>query len=356
LGTRTEQGGRFLLLVSVLSLAACLALSSLAGCSGGTAQVSVGSPNPSFNLILTGIAPSSGGAAGGVLAVINGINFQSGTIVSFGGTVAGGMALLNSSQIQVVAPAHAAGTVDVQLRGPDGQVATLRGGYTFSPDPPPAPPNIFQDGFEERNGSAFAYDSSNVVLVNYVNDPAVCHTGNWCGQMTLQPAQSQMNIMWVKHLTAQPLQGFYRGWWKFPTDWRWNTSDVDQKAIILDNFPTRIYVNFRAISPTESRIAVFNNLGPDQFFTYDQSGTEPTIKADGQWHSLEVYCDQLTGTVVVWFDGKLHVTVTALNIGTTPFTEARFGAYMNGASGNASGGPRSFYMDDIAIGTARLGP
>jgi hypothetical protein len=304
---------------------------------------------------ITSVSPSAGDLGGGVPVVITGTSFQQGTQVLFGGVAPTALTVSSFTQIVAAPPAHAPGAVDVVVIGPDGQQASLSPGYTYTAPAPPSPPNIFQNGFEEGNSSEYAYDSTNVVQVGYPNNPALCHSGNFCGQMTLQPGQSQGNVMWAKSLNRQPLQGYYAGWWKFPTDWRWSTSDIDMKAMILDNFPTRIYVNFRAISPTESRIAVLNNLGPQQFFFYNQGGSEPTIKADGQWHSLEVYVDQATGSVVVWFDGNLHLTVTGLNIGTVPFTQADFGAYMNGAAGNASGGPRSFYLDDVAISTTRIG-
>ena len=62
---------------------------------------------------------------------LTGTGFRSGMQVLFGGTPATGVAVNGpGTQLTAVAPAHAAGAVDVSVSTPGGS-ATLPGGYTY---------------------------------------------------------------------------------------------------------------------------------------------------------------------------------------------------------------------------------
>jgi hypothetical protein len=65
--------------------------------------------------IITGLSPAIGLAAGGTPVVITGTGFDGAAAVSFGGTPATTYAVDSSTQITASAPAHAAGTVRVQV-------------------------------------------------------------------------------------------------------------------------------------------------------------------------------------------------------------------------------------------------
>jgi glucose/arabinose dehydrogenase len=93
--------------------------------------------NPMAAPAVGSIEPSSGSARGGQSLVVTGSNFVSGVTVSFGGALAPSVTVLdpNGTRLLVVTPAHAAGTVDVVVANPDGQRATLPGGYTFGLPP-----------------------------------------------------------------------------------------------------------------------------------------------------------------------------------------------------------------------------
>ncbi|MEK7248403.1 MAG: IPT/TIG domain-containing protein, partial [Chloroflexota bacterium] len=65
-------------------------------------------------------APSSGGQT----IELTGANFASGAEVRFGGEPASQVTVVSSERIVAVAPAHAAGAVDVSVRNPDGRSAT----------------------------------------------------------------------------------------------------------------------------------------------------------------------------------------------------------------------------------------
>jgi hypothetical protein len=81
---------------------------------------------------ITAINPSLGPIAGGAGSTITGTNFVSGATVTFGGTAATVVTVVGSTSMTAAAPAHAAGTVDVAVTNPDGQIATLANGYTYS--------------------------------------------------------------------------------------------------------------------------------------------------------------------------------------------------------------------------------
>jgi len=80
---------------------------------------------------ITGIAPATGSAAGGLTTTITGTNFLVGATVSFGGA-SGPVTLTSATSMTVTTPAHAAGTVDVVLANPDLQTVTRTGGFTFT--------------------------------------------------------------------------------------------------------------------------------------------------------------------------------------------------------------------------------
>jgi hypothetical protein len=91
-------------------------------------------PAPVVSSVSPGIVPTAGQAV-----IIDGSDFASPVVVRFGGTAAAGATLLSPTQIAAAAPAHAAGTVDVAVENPDGQVATLAAAINYSDQPPPPP-------------------------------------------------------------------------------------------------------------------------------------------------------------------------------------------------------------------------
>ena len=73
---------------------------------------------------LTGIAPSSGPAAGGTTVTISGTGFGGATGVSFGGAAAQSYTVVSSTSITAVSPASAAGTIDVTVTNVGGSSTT----------------------------------------------------------------------------------------------------------------------------------------------------------------------------------------------------------------------------------------
>ena len=81
---------------------------------------------------VTSINPATGVTTGGTTVTITGTGFLAGAAVSFGGTAATGVALVNSTTITSSTPAHAAGAVNVVVTNTDTKSGTLTNGYTYT--------------------------------------------------------------------------------------------------------------------------------------------------------------------------------------------------------------------------------
>jgi hypothetical protein len=84
---------------------------------------------------VTNVAPASGSTAGGTAVTITGTDFVSGATVTFGGTAATGVTVVNATTITATTPVHAAGAVDVTVTNPDTKSGTFIDGYTYVPPP-----------------------------------------------------------------------------------------------------------------------------------------------------------------------------------------------------------------------------
>jgi hypothetical protein len=92
-----------------------------------------GGPPPTISSAL----PNSGPVVGGTVVTITGTDFQSGATVTFGQSPATAVVFNSATQLQATTPAHAPGTVNVIVRNPDTQSATVSGGFTYQPVPAP---------------------------------------------------------------------------------------------------------------------------------------------------------------------------------------------------------------------------
>ena len=104
-------------------------------------------PSPSGPFSVLSISPTEGSSAGGTDVVITGTGFfarrgQAAATVTIDGNRVYAT-VFDASTIRFRMPAHAAGKVDVTVIGPLGQPqASVPGGYTYVPLPPPDPPVI----------------------------------------------------------------------------------------------------------------------------------------------------------------------------------------------------------------------
>lgn len=83
-------------------------------------------------MTLDTVAPATGAAAGGTAVTLTGTNFKKeGTTVTFGGTAATSVVVVDSTTITCVTPAKTAGAYNVVVTGPAG-TATKTNGFTYS--------------------------------------------------------------------------------------------------------------------------------------------------------------------------------------------------------------------------------
>lgn len=81
---------------------------------------------------VTSVAPATG--AGGTAVTITGTGFVSGATVAFDGIPATSVVFVSGTSLTCVAPAHAAGAVNVVVRNPDLQTGTAINAFTYSAD------------------------------------------------------------------------------------------------------------------------------------------------------------------------------------------------------------------------------
>jgi IPT/TIG domain len=103
---------------------------SYAGQAGRTGAITPKLPYPDVSSppAVLGLSPAAGLAAGGAAVTISGTGFTGATSVTFGGTAATALVVVDANTITVNAPAHAVGTVDVVVTTPKGSSPT--GGTT----------------------------------------------------------------------------------------------------------------------------------------------------------------------------------------------------------------------------------
>ena len=84
---------------------------------------------------VTGISPSTGSTARPTPVTISGTGFLAGATVTVD-VVAVGITVVNSTTITAIAPAHAAGAVDVVVTNPSGSGGMLTAAFTYSFEEP----------------------------------------------------------------------------------------------------------------------------------------------------------------------------------------------------------------------------
>lgn len=80
---------------------------------------------------VTAISPTAGSTSGRTTVTVTGTNFAAGASVSFGGSQATDVVILNSTEITARTPAHPVGPVDVVVTNPDGQSGALVNGFRY---------------------------------------------------------------------------------------------------------------------------------------------------------------------------------------------------------------------------------
>ncbi|MBB6142854.1 hypothetical protein HNQ77_000798, partial [Silvibacterium bohemicum] len=84
---------------------------------------------------LSGITPSTGPSAGGTAVTITGLDFAVGATVTFGGSAATNVVVVNSTTITATTPAGSAGTATVTVANSGGQSGSLPAAFTYVGQP-----------------------------------------------------------------------------------------------------------------------------------------------------------------------------------------------------------------------------
>ena len=113
----------------VAGLLIVLGMSS--GCGGDSAGPSGPSPVPVNPPTIMTVSPISGSTAGGTTITITGSGFQTGLTVTLGGERQA-VDVPNSTSILMTTTAHDPGPVAIVVANPNGQTATLSGGYSYA--------------------------------------------------------------------------------------------------------------------------------------------------------------------------------------------------------------------------------
>jgi hypothetical protein len=91
---------------------------------GGSITPKAPYPNAVSPPVVTRVSPNTGLAAGGTAVTISGWNLTGATAVTFGGTAATAVVVVDPSTITATAPAKASGTYDVVVTTPRGSSPT----------------------------------------------------------------------------------------------------------------------------------------------------------------------------------------------------------------------------------------
>lgn len=82
--------------------------------------------------VISFLNPNNGPVGGGTVVTVSGNNFQNGVILKIDGIAATNVTYNNSAQFTATTPAGSAGAKDVTATNPDGQIATLPSGFTYT--------------------------------------------------------------------------------------------------------------------------------------------------------------------------------------------------------------------------------
>ena len=85
-----------------------------------------------FDLVVTGVSPTTGTAAGGTAITITGSSFMDGAVVELGGVACTSIVVVGPTTITAVTPAHATGLVACVVTNPSTESYSLPNAFTFT--------------------------------------------------------------------------------------------------------------------------------------------------------------------------------------------------------------------------------
>ena len=186
------------------------------------------------------VTPSRGLTTGGQSVLIRGVNFVDGSTIAFGGVLATGVIFIDSQHFAATTPAHADGTVDVEITEPSTAVVTARHGYIFSS-------RVFQDDI--RRQPSITINSSLNGGVNtarfVVDGQGVPPIG---GEKVIFTDEDEL-------IFAGTVQGVDQMIELSPENWAWPVHAVDHSAQFNRLRPFGVYHNTSATTVVKEWVA-----------------------------------------------------------------------------------------------------
>ncbi len=207
----------------------------------------------------------------------------------------------------------------------------------------------------------------------YVNDASVCHGGSWCVRYDAV-ANENGTIMYAPpdgSLINPSSHLFFRGFYKFQTGFTFSFGKLIYMRDLNPGANTIILVpGCPGGGPSCSTPRLFVDVITPAVNYECNVVPACTITGDGVWHSIEIEENSNGGasdaaTLRLWLDRTLVTeycpTCAAHATISEPYQPAQgflFGTYVNGV---ANGGPccnptQSYWLDDLAVSTQRIGP
>ena len=331
----------------------------------GVAVIRASSENVTGSAALTIIAPSvritdisrsAGSTAGGVVVQLTGSGFGTGDAVTFGGTPAAGVTLLNATTLQATVPPGSAGPVNVTVVH-NGTPATLTNGFTYLLAPTTT---IASTDFETgaiaspfyadvgANGSttvstAQAHRGTHSVLCQATTSTGIA--GLSLNQSLSVMMDKDFYVRWyflipAATLTATANNGQIKLYLSRP-----NTLGTDQGWLMLGEGSEFNSSNNSFASRIDDGIVIV--------------ATGPVI-TPGVWHEVQIYqrWNSATGqgTSQVWFDGKLQGSATSSRMGGSDATMTYWTRMGLVYTQNAASYPLQVYVDDVVVANGFIDP
>ena len=151
------------------------------------AYLQIDTPNVGFNYVaattpsgppptLSSITPQSGSISGGTSVTLGGQKFLAGATVTFDGSAASSVQVVDSSTITALTPPHGPGESNVTVTNPDGQSSTLIG--NISP--------LLNPGFESGSVNWQLLGSGGTATIQ--NNSANAHAGSYYAELSTSAA------------------------------------------------------------------------------------------------------------------------------------------------------------------------
>lgn len=136
------------------------------------------SANP---LSVGSVVPNTGSTGGGTIVTITGANFASGATVTFGGTPATAVTVVNSTSIRARTPAHVVGVVAVAVTNPSRLSGTRANAFSYTvplaAPPPPSTPAPTVSSVMPNSGSTRGGTTVTITGANFVPGATVTFGG-----------------------------------------------------------------------------------------------------------------------------------------------------------------------------------